>query len=164
MYERVQKPNSSWSPAFHQEKSESLFRPRPFSIQPQADTEASQEQEIPAYSRAARDAISAKLFQSMGGGVQSQAQTETQKPESEGNPAFDHQKSESFFRPRPLSIQPQADTEASQEQEHTPNRALSLGLTNPSLNRRLIWSGLRTSAFPKRLIFIDFSRRQLMGK
>jgi hypothetical protein len=30
-------------------------------------------------------------------------------------------------------------------------------LTNPSLNRRLIWSGVRTSAFPKRLIFIDFS-------
>ncbi len=117
MYERVQKPNSSWSPTFHQEKSESLFRPRPFSIQPQADTEASQEQEIPAYSRAARDAISAKLFQSMGGGVQTQAQTESQKPESEGNPAFEHQKSESFFRPRPLSIQPQADTEASQEQE-----------------------------------------------
>ncbi len=87
-----------------------------------------------------------------------------QKPNSSWSPAFHQEKSESLFRPRPFSIQPQADTEASQEQEHTPNRALSLGLTNPSLNRRLIWSGLRTSAFPKRLIFIDFSRRQLMGK
>jgi hypothetical protein len=83
MYERVQKNSSSWSPAFHQHKSESLFRPRPFSIQPEADTEASEEQEIPAYSRADRDAISAKLLKSMGGDVQSQAETQSQKPQSE---------------------------------------------------------------------------------
>jgi len=59
VYERVKKHTSSWNPAFHQEKSQSLFRPRPFSIPAQADTEAAEEQEIPAYSRADRDAISA---------------------------------------------------------------------------------------------------------
>jgi len=83
VYERVQKNSSSWSPAFHQEKTESLFRPRPFSIQPETDTEASQEEEIPAYSRADRDAISAKLLSTMGANVQSQVETESHKPESE---------------------------------------------------------------------------------
>jgi hypothetical protein len=33
----------------------------------------------------------------------------------------------------------------------TYGHALSRGLTKPSVKRRLIWSGLRTSAFPKRL-------------
>ena len=83
VYERVKKNTSSWNPAFHQEKSQSLFKPRPFSIQPEADTEESETQEIPAYSRADRDAISAKLLKTMGGDVQSQAETESQKPESE---------------------------------------------------------------------------------
>jgi phage-related protein len=83
VYERVQKNSSSWSPAFHQDKSESLFKPRPFSIQPEADMEDSEKQEIPAYSRADRDAISAKLLNTMGANVQSQAETESQKPESE---------------------------------------------------------------------------------
>ncbi|HEY9797295.1 MAG TPA: hypothetical protein V6D30_16750, partial [Leptolyngbyaceae cyanobacterium] len=76
VYERVKKNTSSWNPAFHQEKSESLFKPRPFSIQPEADTEESETQEIPAYSRADRDAISAKLLKTMGANVQTQAETE----------------------------------------------------------------------------------------
>jgi hypothetical protein len=83
VYERVKKNTSSWNPAFHQEKSESLFKPRPFSIQPEADTEESETQEIPAYSRADRDAISAKLLKTMGANVQTQAETELQKSESE---------------------------------------------------------------------------------
>jgi len=80
VYERVQKNSSSWSPAFHQDKTESRFRPRPFSIQPEADTEASQEEEIPAYSRADRDAISAKLLQSMGGDISFGARKYDQSP------------------------------------------------------------------------------------
>jgi len=83
VYERVQKNSSSWSPAFHHADSESLFKPRPFSIQPEADMEDSEEQEIPAYSRADRDAISAKLLNTMGANVQTQVETESQKPESE---------------------------------------------------------------------------------
>jgi len=83
VYERVQKNSSSWSPAFHHADSESLFKPRPFSIQPEADTEDSEEQEIPAYSRADRDAISAKLLKSMETNVQTQAETEVQKVSSE---------------------------------------------------------------------------------
>ena len=117
VYEKVQKDSSSWNPAFQHQKSESLFRSRPFSIPAEADTDSAQEQEIPAYSRADRDAISAKLLKSMEGNVQSQAETQSQKPKSEESPAFDHHKSESFFRPRPFSIQPQADTEESEAQE-----------------------------------------------
>ena len=117
VYEKVQKDSSSWNPAFQRQKSESLFRSRPFSIPAEADTDSAQEQEIPAYSRADRDAISAKLLKSMEGNVQSQAETQSQKPKSEESPAFDHHKSESFFRPRPFSIQPQADTEESEAQE-----------------------------------------------
>ncbi|HEY9798648.1 MAG TPA: DUF4157 domain-containing protein [Leptolyngbyaceae cyanobacterium] len=117
VYEKVQKDSSSWNPAFQHQKSESLFRSRPFSIPAEADTDSAQEQEIPAYSRADRDAISAKLLKSMDGNVQSQTKTQSQKPKSEESPAFDHHKSESFFRPRPFSIQPQADTEESEAQE-----------------------------------------------
>ena len=83
VYEKVQKNTSSWSPAFHQDHSESLFRPRPFSIQTEPDTEESEAQEIPAYSRFDRDAISANLLKTMGANVQTQAETELQKSESE---------------------------------------------------------------------------------
>jgi hypothetical protein len=117
VYEKVQKDSSSWNPAFQHQKSESLFRSRPFSIPAEADTDSAQEQEIPTYSRADRDAISAKLLKSMDGNVQSQAETPSQKPDYEKSPAFDHHKSESFFQPRPFSIQPQADTDSAQEQE-----------------------------------------------
>jgi hypothetical protein len=82
VYERVQKNSSSWSPAFHHADSESLFKPRPFSV-PQADTEESEAQKIPAYSRVDRDVIWAKLLKSMGGDVQTQAETEVQKSSSE---------------------------------------------------------------------------------
>jgi hypothetical protein len=117
VYEKVQKDSSSWNPAFQHQKSESLFRSRPFSIPAEADTDSAQEQEIPTYSRADRDAISAKLLKSMDGNVQTQAETQSQKPKLEQSPAFDHHKSESFFQPRPFSIQPQADTDSAQEQE-----------------------------------------------
>jgi hypothetical protein len=83
MYERVQKNRSSWSPNFKADYTESLFRPRPFSIQAQPDTESSEEQEIPAYSRAERDSISAKLLKTMGANVQSQTEAEAPKPHSE---------------------------------------------------------------------------------
>jgi len=117
VYERVQKNSSSWSPAFHHADSESLFKPRPFSIQPEADTEASEEQEIPAYSRADRDAISAKLLKSMGGDVQSQAETESQKPESESEELDSDEVS-----PEAVSLQRQEESpESGDDDENSPN-------------------------------------------
>ena len=82
-YQRVHKSASSWNPAFHQDHSESRFKPRPFSIQPEHDTEESEQQEIPAYSRADRDAISAKLLESMGRNIQTQTEAQVQKSSSE---------------------------------------------------------------------------------
>ncbi|HEY9653313.1 MAG TPA: DUF4157 domain-containing protein, partial [Coleofasciculaceae cyanobacterium] len=82
-YETAQQKTSSWSPAFHHEKSESLFKPRPFSVQPETDTDETEEQEIPAYTRFDRDAISANLLSTMGANVQTQAEVEGEKSESE---------------------------------------------------------------------------------
>lgn len=82
-YQRVHKSASSWNPAFHQDHSESQFKPRPYSVQPEPDTEESEQQEIPAYSRADRDAISAKLLESMGGNIQTQTEAQVQKSSSE---------------------------------------------------------------------------------
>jgi hypothetical protein len=132
VYERVQKNSSSWSPAFHQDKSESLFRPRPFSIQPEADTEASEEQEIPAYSRADRDAISAKLLNTMGANVQSQAETESQKPESESEELDSEEMSNETETLQRLSESP----ESGDDDENSPNRgAISDFATTASRNR-----------------------------
>lgn len=78
-YQRVHKSASSWNPAFHQDHSESRFKPRPFPVQPEPDTEESEQQEIPAYSRADRDAISAKLLESMGGNIQTQTEEQVQR-------------------------------------------------------------------------------------
>jgi hypothetical protein len=112
----TQKPQSEESPAFHHHKSESFFRPRPFSIQPQADTEASQEQEIPAYSRVDRDAIWAKLLKSMGGNVQSQAEAESQKPESEPEETADEMSNEA------VSLQRLSESgESGDEDDNSPN-------------------------------------------
>jgi hypothetical protein len=47
VYEKVQKDSSSWNPAFQHQKSESLFRSRPFSIPAEADTDSAQEQKSP---------------------------------------------------------------------------------------------------------------------
>jgi hypothetical protein len=117
VYERVKKNTSSWNPAFHQEKSESLFKPRPFSIQPEADTEESETQEIPAYSRADRDAISAKLLKTMGANVQTQAETESQKPESESEGLESDEVS-----PEAETLQRQEESpESGDDDENSPN-------------------------------------------
>ena len=117
VYERVKKNTSSWNPAFHQEKSESLFKPRPFSIQPEADTEESETQEIPAYSRADRDAISAKLLKTMGGDVQSQAETQSQKPELESEGLESDEVS-----PEAETLQRQEESpESGDDDENSPN-------------------------------------------
>jgi hypothetical protein len=117
VYERVQKNSSSWSPAFHHADSESLFKPRPFSIQPEADMEDSEEQEIPAYSRADRDAISAKLLNTMGANVQSQAETESQKPESDSEELDSDEVS-----PEAETLQRQEESpESGDEDENSPN-------------------------------------------
>jgi hypothetical protein len=118
VYERVQKNSSSWSPAFHQDKSESLFRPRPFSIQPEADTDSAEEQEIPAYSRADRDAISAKLLNTMGANVQTQVETESQKPESESEELDSEEMSNETETLQRLSESP----ESGDDDENSPNR------------------------------------------
>ncbi len=116
VYERVQKNTSSWSPAFHQHKSESLFRPRPFSIQPKADTDSSQEQAIPVYSRAARDAISAKLLKSMEANGKTQAETESQKSQSEPEEKADEMSNEAETLQR-LSESP----DSGDEDDNSPN-------------------------------------------
>jgi hypothetical protein len=118
VYERVQKNSSSWSPAFHQDKTESLFRPRPFSIQPEADTDSAEEQEIPAYSRADRDAISAKLLNTMGANVQTQVETQSQKPESESEELDSDEMSNETQTLQRTSESP----EAGDDDDNSPNR------------------------------------------
>jgi hypothetical protein len=110
VYERVQKDSSSWNPAFHHQKSESLFRSRPFSIPAEADTDSAEEQEIPAYSRADRDAISAKLLKSMEAYGKSQAETQSQKPESKSQEKADEMSNEAVSLQR-LSESPSSGDE-----------------------------------------------------
>lgn len=82
-YQRVHQKTSAWSPTFNQDHSESLFKPRPFSVQSEADTEEAETQEIPAYTRFDRDAISTNLLKTMGANVQTLPEVEVQKSESE---------------------------------------------------------------------------------
>lgn len=108
-YQRIHKSDSSWNPAFHQDHSESRFKPRAFSVQPEPDTEESEQQEIPAYSRADRDAISAKLIESMGGNVQTQTEAQVQKSPSEPEELDSEEMSMEAPTANPQSIQRQSE-------------------------------------------------------
>jgi len=115
-YQRIHKSDSSWNPAFHQDHSESRFKPRPFSVQPEPDTEESEQQEIPAYSRADRDAISAKLIESMGGNVQTQTEAQVQKSPSEPEELDSEEMSMEAPTVNPQSIQRQSEGEKEEVQ------------------------------------------------